>query len=135
MIYVVIMPGWAWVALILAIWATFAYQTYNRIGFGHNIIMGLFVALTIQSVAASSTAIATSQNPISEFACLMGIFGTLLYPIILLAEVAVLIFVSRTWLPSHRNRKRRFAAWLSLWFILNLVAFLAHVRSAVLCTV
>ena len=135
MIYFVLIPAWIWVALILAAWTTFAYQTNNRIGFGHHVIVGLFATLTFKSIAASSTAIATSQYSIGAFACLMGIFGTLLSPIVLLTEVAVLIFWSRGWLRNNGDRKRGFGTWLSIWFILSLIAFLAHVRSAALCTV
>ena len=135
MIYVVLIPAWIWFALILVAWATFAYQTNKRIGFGHHVIVGLFATLTFKSIAALSTAIATSQNSIGAFACLMGIFGILLSPIVLLVEAAVLVFWSRVWLRSNGDRKLGFGAWLSIWFILSLIAFLTHLQSAALCTV
>lgn len=140
MIFVVIMPAWIWVPCLIAIWIALAYKAVRCIGLKNPIMNGLMAILALQTIVASSTAIATSHDPISSFACLTGIFGIFVSPIVTLLEVIALVFLFRSW-PRKSGprksdgRKRGFSSWLSLWFALNLAVFLAHMRSALMCTV
>ena len=135
MIYVVLIPAWLWVILLVVIWATLFYQAYVRLGFRHLLMISLLAVLAVQALAASSTAIVTSQDPLSKFACLMGYIGMWVAFSITLAEGIVLPFLSKAWPQNSEGKKLRFGNWLSIWFIFNVIALLAHIRSAGLCTV
>lgn len=135
MLFVVLIPAWAWTGLMVAAWGTLAYQARSRVGYRYFAVKGLVAALALQSIAASSTVIVTSQDPISKYACLMGIFGMWLFPVIILVEAAVLVFLYRIWPLDSNCTRRGFWKWVSIWLILSLILLLAHIRSAVLCTV
>jgi hypothetical protein len=135
MLFVVLIPAWAWIGLIVAAWSSLAYQALSRINFRHFAVKGLLVALALQSMGASFTAIFTSQDPISKYACLMGIFGMWLTPVIILVEAVVLVYLYRIWPLGSRGKNRRFGMWITIWLLLSLTLLLAHTRSALLCTV
>jgi len=135
MLFVVSIPAWVWTGSIVAAWSTFAYQALCRVQFQHFVVKVLLAALALQSIGASSSAIVTSQDPISKYACLMGIFGMWLSPVIFLVEAAVLVFLYRVWPLGSNFTRRGFGMWVSIWVTLSLTLLLAHTRSALLCTV
>jgi hypothetical protein len=135
MIYVSLIPAWIWITAIVFAWGTCAYQTYSRIGFQHSVTKGLIVVFTLQAIVASSSVIATSRDHISEFACIMGVFGTFGTVAIILAKVIVLIFLYRVCLQNSSERRQGLVVSLSAWIGFSVVVFLAHYRSALMCTV
>jgi hypothetical protein len=135
MLFVVLIPAWAWTALMIAALSTLSYQAFSRSGFRHRAVMGLLAVLTLQTVAASSAAIATSHDPISKYACLVGILGVWATPAIVLVEAAVLVLLYRVWPVDISGARPGFVAWVLIWGTLCLILLLAHIRSAALCTV
>jgi len=135
MLFVVLIPAWAWTALMVAAWSTLALQAHLRVGFGHFAVLGLVATLALQTIAASSAAIVTSQDPISTYACLMGVFGMWVSLVIIAVEAAVLLFLYRLWPENSEGKRRGFGSWVLIWLILSSTSLLAHIRSAALCTV
>lgn len=135
MIFVVIIPSVVWIALLLGSWSSLAYLALNRLGFRHRAMNSLLAVMAIQGIAGISVAVATSLNSISAYAGLMGAYGALGTVVLFLAQVAVLAVLSAIWPRSSEGGRQQFATWLSMWIFFSLVAFLTHLRSAVLCTV
>lgn len=54
MLFVTLIPAWAWTGFIVTAWSMLAYQAVNRIGFRHFALKALVAALALQSIAASS---------------------------------------------------------------------------------
>ncbi|MEM8484283.1 MAG: hypothetical protein AAF564_01980 [Bacteroidota bacterium] len=135
MLYVVLIPAWLWALMLLAGWTTLAYRAYNQLNFRHPLMLSLLAVLMLQAIVASAGAFATSQYAIGQFACLTGIFGMWGSMGFTLIEAGVLVYLSRHW-PRDADRKRRLLrSWTALWLVFKLVALLAHIRSAALCTV
>ncbi|MEB3212617.1 MAG: hypothetical protein VKL39_14755 [Leptolyngbyaceae bacterium] len=135
MLYIVLIPAWAWVTLLVTAWATLALLVFSELGFRHRVIVGLMAVIALQTIAASSTAIVTSQDPLNDFACLMGYIGMWVSLAISLAEVAVLIFLFTIWPRRKGGGRSRYGLWVSIWIIFSIIALLAHMRSTALCTV
>ncbi len=135
MLYVVLIPGWVWVALSISAWATLAYVALRQLRFRNRVLIGLLAVMAIQALAASSTAVATDLDPISRSACLMGYFGIWAVLFLSLAEACALIFLSTIWPRGASGKRLQFTSWASIWFIFNSIALLAHMRSMALCTV
>lgn len=135
MLYVVLIPGWAWVALSISAWATLAYIALRRLRFRNRVLIGLLAVMAVQALAASFTAVVTDVDPIRYSSCLMGFYGMWTAVFLWLAEAGALIFLSTTWPRGISGERLQFTQWGSLWFIFNSVALLAHMRSTALCTV
>ena len=135
MIYIVLIPAWISAVLIVAAWGTLAYQALFRLSLRHSAMRGLLLVLGLKSIAAVSTAIVTSRDPIYPFACLTGIFGSMSFPVIMLIELIVLSLIYKIWPQRGGNKKHGFLVWLLVWVGLNIVVLFAFLRSVGLCTV
>ena len=90
----------------------------------------------VRAIAASSTAMVTSRNPLNDYACLMGYVGMWVALAVFLGQAIVLsVFLVTIRRRKQTNGARLGGAWLSIWLIFNVVALLAHMRSTALCTV
>ena len=135
MIYVVLIPAWFWVTLLVTAWLILFYKAYVQLNFRHPVMLSLLGVFVIQALVASSAAIATSQDPLNDYACLTGYFGMWITLLVVFLEAIALTFLSNAWPNNIEGKKDRFGSWLSIWFIFNVMVLLAHMRSAGLCTV
>ena len=135
MLYVVLIPALVWVTVLLATWGTLAYYTSQRVGLRGPVLSVWLGILALQAIAASAAAISTSLDPINSFACATGIFGMPISLAVTALAAVVLVMMRKHW-PRYKERNRDgFAFTASIWLLLSIVAILAHMRSAALCTV
>lgn len=135
MLYVVLVPWPMWVAILLGTWAAMAYIALGRIRLFHPLMVGLLLVMAVQMVSASTSAVATSFDPIGRFACLMGNRGMWISILVAVPGACVIGFLYRRWPATPHGQKRYFRAWIANWLIFSLFSILAHMRSAGLCTV
>ena len=135
LIFVVIIPSFVWVALLVSTWTTLAFQAYGRLGVRHRTMIGLLAVMATQALAGSSTAIATSVYQIGRFPCLMGYYGTWSSLGVIALELTIILYLPRLWPRGDTGNLLRFGRWLSLWLSFNLIALLTFMRSSALCTV
>lgn len=128
-------PGWGWALLIAAAWAILVSLALGRLKLRGGRTLGLLTTMTLRAVAAASIAILTSLDALSDFACLTGIFGVPLTPLFLAVEAGLLYALSKQWPRTAAGRKDRFALWILIWLAFDAIAFIAHLRSALMCTV
>lgn len=120
---------------MVAAWSALAFRAHRRGGFKNFAVVGLLTLLALQVVAASTAAIASNLNPIGKYACQLGIYGTLVSPLILVVEAAVLVFLYRLWPKDSEGLRRGFWPWVSIWLLLCTTSLLVHIRSATMCSV
>jgi hypothetical protein len=135
MLYVVLVPWWAWTALLVAGWMILALGASRGPGLRNRVLVGLLAVMALQAVAASSTAIVTSTDPLNDYACLMGYLGMWVALFVSVAEAGVVGYLATVWPRAASGRRRRFGRWTAVWLGFNALALLAHVRSTALCTV
>lgn len=135
MLYVVLIPGWVWVASLAGTWASAAYVALVRAGVRHRLLLALLGVMVVQALAAASTAWVTSHDPLHEFACLMGYLGMWVALGVTLVEAIAVVFLARIWLRTSPGRAGSLTVWTTIWLLFNGIAWLAHLRSAALCTV
>lgn len=135
MIYVVLIPAWISATLLGAGWTFLVYLASHRLRFRNRFMIVLLAVMALQALAASSTTIITSRDPLNAYACWMGYTGRWFAFFTTLAEAVVIGFLSRNWPLDEEGKRVRFWTWVATWFGFNLVALLAHLRSAALCTV
>jgi hypothetical protein len=135
MIYIVLIPPPIWIILLGLCWVGLAHLAYKKIAFRHVAMWALIAAMGLQAIAASSTAVATSLDPIGYFACRMGYYGMLVTFGVCLVEGAALFFLSRIWPRSPSGVRHKFKAWVTVWLLFSLFAVFSHMRSTALCTV
>lgn len=135
MLYIVLFPAWVWTFLLMAGWTTLAYRALVQVPFRHPLLQTLLAVLLVQVIAASAGAFATSHYAIGRVACLTGIFGIWISLGLTLTEAVAFVYLSKHWPRDKEDIRHRFRSSLILWLLLKLVAFLAHMRSALLCTV
>ena len=135
MLYVVLIPGWAWVAILTGTWASAASVAIVRAGIRNRLFLALLGVMAVQTVAAASTALATSRDPLDDFACLMGYLGMWAALFVTLGEAIAVAVLFRSWRKAYPGNAGSFVVWTAIWFVFNATALLAHMRSAALCTV
>jgi hypothetical protein len=135
MLYVVLIPGWVWVASLAGTWATAAHVALVRAGIRNRLLLALLGVMVVQAVAAASTALVTSHDPLAGFACLMGYLGMWVAMFVTLAEAIAVLFLFWIWRRASPGSTSGFVCWTTIWLVFNAVALLAHLRSAALCTV
>ncbi|MEE4380449.1 MAG: hypothetical protein V2J02_00500 [Pseudomonadales bacterium] len=135
MLYVVLIPGWVWVAGLAGTWATAAHVALVRAGIRNRLLLALLGVMVVQAVAAASTALVTSHDPLAGFACLMGYLGMWVALGVTLLEAIAVVFLVRIWPRVSPGRAGSLTVWTTMWLLFNGIAWLAHLRSAALCTV
>lgn len=135
MIYVAVVPGFVWAAVLLALAAAIAFVARRRLGAQQLAMKFLLLVVALQTLAGVSVAMATILDPIGMYACLVGIYGTLGSVFLAVIEAGVIFFLATIWPRSGAGKRLGLASWVLLWLLFQLAAFLTHARSAVLCTV
>ena len=135
MIAVVIIPAAIWFSLLVVLWMALFRFTHPLSGLYPRAAMCLRSVGLFKALFASLAAFATSSYSIGRLACYSGIFGLPLALILFLSEGVLILFL------IHRSNwcfglvSRSAIVLLVSWASLSLISFLAHLRSALLCTV
>lgn len=132
----VFFDGWFLAIVLWLGWITLVYLGIRRLNFRHSAMLALLGVMAFQALAASSAIVATNElGSINSFSCYAGIYGTYIAPLVTVPEVGVLFYLSTRWPRSFTGKKDRMRIWVSIWLAFNLIAYLAHWRSAVFCSV
>lgn len=109
MLFVAIIPGYVWAILLLAAYAPLTHLAWNRLVIRHWVMTGLLGLMTLQTVTGVSVAVATQINPISLFACRVGVFGAMSCLAFSLFQIAALVFLSSIWPRDVAIERKLFA--------------------------
>jgi hypothetical protein len=95
----------------------------------------LTLTIGLQTIVASSNTVVTSLDPIHSFACFLSVRGMWATFFVGLAELCLVAYVSPCWIRTDVARLSPVGLWALSLFTFNLVVFLTHLRSALVCTV
>ena len=135
MIAVVIIPAVVWLILLVLLWIAL-YLTIKPlcIEFPRAATWLKWSGLA-KVFFACLAAFATSHYSIGRLACYSGIFGLPISLCVFIAEAILLLILIKKSNWSFGLSGQSACTILTLWFALALFSFLAHTRSALLCTV
>jgi hypothetical protein len=134
-LFIAIAPSWFWILLLLMACTHLVRLARQPLGVDPPILRILALAIGLQAMLASANAVATTQYAIGEFACLVGIYGMFATPVVGLAELGLLAYASPKWLQTEAARLSPVGRWALSLVTFNVIVGLAHLRSALLCTV
>lgn len=135
MLFIAIIPWFAWLLLALGLWGVLAWQTYGRVGLRGGLVVGWLGLLALQTLGAIVSAVATRLDAIDRFTCYWGIWGWLVQLALSVMALAGLIGLLKRWPRKPDGRRERVGATFALWAAFSALVVFAHIRSAVLCTV
>ena len=135
MLYIALIPTSAWVALCVATWAACVFQTWFSARMRGPWLRAWLGVMAVQAMVASVTAVATRIDPIDYFPCRMGAYGSLVTLTVSLIGGLVLALLIRDWPRSAEGKREGSGRAIAAWIAFGVVTFLAHIRSAALCTV
>jgi hypothetical protein len=139
MLYVALVPAWLWALLLCGLWLWMTGLLRVFLAHRQRWAMVLLACMGSQLVLACATAFATSAYSIGAFPCLAGMFGMLSTPVLGAMQMAGIAIVSQRAVGRNVGRdvvsQPGFAMGIFVCAVFNTLAWFAHARSALLCTV
>ncbi len=127
--------GSGWAILLTVGWSLLMYIAAHRLRFRAGVMLGLLVAIAIQTCIAATAAVLTSEDILNDFSCLAGALGIPIVPLATAVEAGLLFYISKQWPRNAAGKRDCIVSWVMIWFAFKCVIWFVFMRSGLMCTV